>query len=192
MNDANATGNGNQRLLVCCVQNGDKVSNLFAVTKDGTVSFGGTIEGETNAANLSDKITIPDAKMLVDSDGNLFISFGSIVDPNTHWKLDEYIANEINNSSGPIYEAIDSAVNNMRGEIEAAVGGIEGFHDHVHNIDWKRPSVKINTPGGAATVEEYAADLKVKIQSYATTSETSGSDDNWVKLGDLFEIGGVL
>lgn len=191
MNDANATGHGNQRLLVCCVQNGDKVSNLFAVTKDGTVSFGGTIEGETNAANLSDKITIPDAKMLVDSDGNLFISFSSIVDPNTHWKLDEYIANEINNSSGPIYEAIDSAVNNMRGEIEAAVGGIEGFHDHVHNIDWKRPSVKINTPGGAATVEEYAADLKVKIQSYATTSETSGSDDNWVKLGDLFEIGGV-
>lgn len=191
MNDANATGNGNQRLLVCCVQNGDKVSNLFAVTKDGTVSFGGTIEGETNAANLSDKITIPDAKMLVDSDGNLFISFSSIVDPNTHWKLDEYIANEINNSSGPIYEAIDNAVNSMKGEIEAAVGGIEGFHDHVHNIDWKRPSVKINTPGGAATVEEYAADLKVKIQSYATTSETSGSDDNWVKLGDLFEIGGV-
>lgn len=191
MNDGNATGHGNQRLLVCCVQNGDKVSNLFAVTKDGTVSFGGTIEGETNAANLSDKITIPDAKMLVDSDGNLFISFSSIVDPNTHWKLDEYIANEISNSSGPIYEAIDGAVNNMRGEIEAAVGGIEGFHDHVHNIDWKRPSVKINTPGGAATVEEYAADLKVKIQSYATTSETSGSDDNWVKLGDLFEIGGV-
>lgn len=191
MNDANATGNGNQRLLVCCVQNGDKVSNLFAVTKDGTVSFGGTIEGETNAANLSDKITIPDAKMLVDSDGNLFISFSSIVDPNTHWKLDEYIANEINNSSGPIYEAIDNAVNSMKGEIEDAVGGIEGFHDHVHNIDWKRPSVKINTPGGAATVEEYAADLKVKIQSYATTSETSGSDDNWVKLGDLFEIGGV-
>lgn len=191
MSDINATGHGNQRLLVCCVQNGDKVSNLFAVTKDGTVSFGGTIEGETNAANLSDKITIPDAKMLVDSNGNLFISFSSIVDPNTHWKLDEYIANEISNSSGPIYEAIDGAVNNMRGEIEAAVGGIEGFHDHVHNIDWKRPSVKINTPGGAATVEEYAADLKVKIQSYATTSETSGSDDNWVKLGDLFEIGGV-
>lgn len=191
MNDANATGTGNQRLLVCCVQNGDKVSNLFAVTKDGTVSFGGTIKGETNAANLSDKITIPDAKMLVDSNGNLFISFSSIVDPNTHWKLDEYIANEINNSSGPIYEAIDNAVNSMRGEIEAAVGGIEGFHDHVHNIDWKRPRVKINTPGGAATVEEYAADLKVKIQSYATTSETSGSDDNWVKLGDLFEIGGV-
>lgn len=192
MSDGNATGHGNQRLLVCCVQNGDKVSNLFAVTKDGTVSFGGTIEGETNAANLSDKITIPDAKMLVDSDGNLFISFSSIVDPNTHWKLDEYIANEINNSSGPIYEAIDNAVNSVRGEIEDAVGGIEGFHDHVHNIDWKRPSVKINTPGGAATVEEYAADLKVKIQSYATTSETSGSDDNWVKLGDLFEIGGVL
>lgn len=191
MNDGNATGNGNQRLLVCCVQNGDKVSNLFAVTKDGTVSFGGTIGGETDATNLSDKITIPDAKMLVDSNGNLFISFSSIVDPNTHWKLDEYIANEISNSSGPIYEAIDGAVNNMRGEIEAAVGGIEGFHDHVHNIDWKRPSVKINTPGGAATVEEYAADLKVKIQSYATTSETSGSDDNWVKLGDLFEIGGV-
>lgn len=191
MSDINATGHGNQRLLVCCVQNGDKVSNLFAVTKDGTVSFGGTIEGETNAANLSDKITIPDAKMLVDSNGNLFISFSSIVDPNTHWKLDEYIANEISNSSGPIYEAIDGAVNNMRGEIEAAVGGIEGFHDHVHNIDWKRPSVKINTPGGAATVEEYAADLKVKIQSYATTSGTSGSDDNWVKLGDLFEIGGV-
>ncbi len=190
MNDANATGNGNQRLLVCCVQNGDKVSNLFAVTKDGTVSFGGTIEGETNAANLSDKITIPDAKMLVDSDGNLFISFSSIVDPNTHWKLDEYIANEINNSSGPIYEAIDGAVNSMRGEIEAAVGGIEGFHDHVHSIDWKRPSVHISTPGGTVSVQEYAADLEVRVHSYATDSSTSGLDD-WVRLGDLFEIGGV-
>lgn len=190
MSDINATGNGNQRLLVCCVQNGDKVSNLFAVTKDGTVSFGGTIEGETNAANLSDKITIPDAKMLVDSNGNLFISFSSIVDPNTHWKLDEYIANEINNSSGPIYEAIDGAVNNMRGEIEAAVGGIEGFHDHTHNIDWKRPRVDISTPGGTVTVEEYAADLEVKVHSYATDSATGGLD-NWVKLKDLFEIGGV-
>lgn len=189
MNDANATGNGNQRLLVCCVQNGDKVSNLFAVTKDGTVSFGGTIEGETNAANLSDKITIPDAKMLVDSDGNLFISFGSIVDPNTHWKLDEYIANEINNSSGPIYEAIDSAVNNMRGEIEAAVGGIEGFHDHVHGINWNTVSMKIQPPAPAPQTSRTCNAADIKILARADEQYAS---DTWVTLGDLFEIGGVL
>lgn len=189
MNDANATGNGNQRLLVCCVQNGDKVSNLFAVTKDGTVSFGGTIEGETNAANLSDKITIPDAKMLVDSDGNLFISFGSIVDPNTHWKLDEYIANEINNSSGPIYEAIDSAVNNMRGEIEAAVGGIEGFHDHVHGINWRSVSMNIQPPSPAPQITRSCNAADIKILARADEQYAS---DTWVTLGNLFEIGGVL
>lgn len=188
MNDANATGTGNQRLLVCCVQNGDKVSNLFAVTKDGTVSFGGTIEGETNAANLSDKITISDAKMLVDSNGNLFISFSSIVDPNTHWKLDEYIANEINNSSGPIYEAIDSAVNNMRGEIEAAVGGIEGFHDHVHNIDWHRVLMNIQPPSPAPQITRSynAADIKILARA-----DEQYASDTWVTLGNLFEIGGI-
>ena len=189
MNDANATGNGNQRLLVCCVQNGDKVSNLFAVTKDGTVSFGGTIEGETNAANLSDKITIPDAKMLVDSDGNLFISFGSIVDQNTHWKLDKYIANEINNSSGPIYEAIDSAVNNMRGEIEVAVGGIEGFHDHVHNINWHSVSMNIQPPSPAPQTSRTCNAADIKILARADEQYAS---DTWVTLGNLFEIGGVL
>lgn len=188
MNDANAIGNGNQRLLVCCVQNGDKVSNLFAVTKDGTVSFGGTIEEETNAANLSDKITIPDAKMLVDSDGNLFISFSSIVDPNTHWKLDEYIANEINNSSGPIYEAIDNAVNSMKGEIEAAVGGIEGFHDHVHNIDWRSVSMNIQPPSPAPQITRSCNAADIKILARADEQYAS---DTWVTLGNLFEIGGV-
>jgi len=75
MKDDKAIGNGNQRLFVCCAQNGSAVSNLFAVTKDGTVSFGGTIKGETDATNLSDKITIDKAKMYINADGDLFISF---------------------------------------------------------------------------------------------------------------------
>jgi len=52
------TGNGTERLFVICSQLNNSVANIFTVLKDGSAYFGGTIVGESNALNVSDKITI--------------------------------------------------------------------------------------------------------------------------------------
>lgn len=184
------TGNGTERLFVICSQLGNTVANIFTVLKDGSAYFGGTIDGESNALNVSDKISISQPKMKI-ADGSLFIKFENIRDPDdTSLTLSGYIARAIEDSSNPIYAAIDAAVSSMTGRIESAVGGISQFRNHGHYVEWKRPYVNISTPGGQASVQEDAWNLDVKVMSYSTGSQVSGLE-NWVKLGDLFDIGGV-
>jgi hypothetical protein len=71
------------------------------------------------------------------ADGKLYIKFDNIYDPdNTTLSLSGYIAKAINDASNPIYQAIDTAIQNIAGQIEAAVGGISEFRNHGHDIDW--------------------------------------------------------
>ena len=81
------------------------------------------------------------------ADGNLYIKFSKIHDPdNTDLTLDKYISDQIMASTGPIYEAIDAAVQRMAGQISSAIGGVSQFRDHGHNFGWKVPSVPFHAP----------------------------------------------
>lgn len=183
MEDRKATGNGNQRLFVCCAQKDKAVNNLFAVTKDGTVSFGGTIRGETDATNLSDKITIDEAKMYINSYGELFISFDQIKDPN-YGDLRNYISNQISDGTSPIYTAIGDAISSMQGYVNTAVDGIEGFHDHSHRTYLNGNTVNIGSADPA--IKDCYVTLYADHDSHAT--------HDYVKLQDILNVvnvGGV-
>ena len=179
------TGNGIERLFVICSQLNNQVANIFTVLKDGSAYFGGTIVGESNALSVSDKITIENPQMKV-ADGKLYIKFDNIYDPdNTTLSLSGYIAKAINDASNPIYQAIDTAIQNIAGQIEAAVGGISEFRNHGHDIDWQ--TVELDPPIGSA-VSFNAENCYVTIYSNDTPSTAAKRE---IKLSELFNIGGV-
>lgn len=177
------TGNGIERLFVICSQLDNSVANIFTVLKDGSAYFGGTIVGESNALNVSDKITISSPQMKI-ANGNLYIKFDKIHDPdNTELSLDQYISDQILASTGPIYQAIDAAMQRMAGQISAAIGGVSQFRDHGHNFNWKSTSMPFPADGHA----DWPGDrIKVKVKADAT-----GAQEDWKFLHELFEIGGV-
>lgn len=179
------TGNGTERLFVICSQLNNTVANIFTVLKDGSAYFGGTIVGESNALNVSDKITIDQPQMKI-ADGNLYIKFSKIHDPdNTNLTLDQYISDQIMASTGPIYEAIDAAVQRMAGQISSAIGGISQFRNHGHYTDWQ--TIDLYPPVGSAQPFN-AGDCYVTVYS-SDTPGTAAKDE--IKLSQLFNVGGV-
>lgn len=179
------TGNGTERLFVICSQLNNSVANIFTVLKDGSAYFGGIVVGESNALNVSDKITIDQPQMKI-ADGNLYIKFSKIHDPdNTSLTLDQYISDQIMASTGPIYGAIDAAVQRMAGQISSAIGGISQFRNHGHHTDWQ--TIDLYPPTGPA-VSFNAGDCYVTV--YSSNSPSSAAK-NEIKLSELFNVGGV-
>lgn len=185
LNAEDATGSGIERLFLCCAQNGNSVSNLFAVTKDGSAYFGGTINGENSAINVSDKITINDPMMKIDSNGNLGISFSAITDPRDGRNLNQYIADQINDSSSSIRQALDSKIADVNNRISETVASIDGFHDHSH---W------LNVANGSTTFAPSAGEPPHPVPfSQLSFVVCTGDIDHCgtVPVGSLFGVGGV-
>jgi len=158
---------------------------LFAVTKDGSAYFGGKINGENSAINVSDKITISDPMIRIDSDGSLAIQFSQIKDPNNGKNLNQYIADQINDSSSDIRRAIEDKIGEVNNRISAAVGSINEFHDH---SQW------LNVRDGSVTFAPSAGELPHPIpfnqlRFVVCTGDTSHCGT--VGVGDLYGIGGV-
>ena len=185
LNGQDATGSGVERLFLCCAQNGDNVANLFAVTKDGSAYFGGKINGENSAINVSDKITISDPMIRIDSDGSLAIQFSQIKDPNNGKNLNQYIADQINDSSSDIRRAIEDKIGEVNNRISAAVGSINEFHDHSHWLNVRDGSVTFAPSAGEPPHPIPFNQLRFVV----CTGDTSHCGT--VGVGDLYGIGGV-
>lgn len=135
---SDASGHGIERLFSICVQDGStSVANVFTVLKNGSAYFGGHLQSEKDALSLSDKVAVENPQIEIGGDGRLFISFGSIFDPsNKSLSLSQYIANQIQDSTGPVYAAIQQATQSLQDQIQSALGSIDGFHDHAHYVGW--------------------------------------------------------
>ena len=120
------------------------------------------------------------------ADGNLYIKFSKIHDhDNTNLTLDQYISDQIMASTGPIYGAIDAAVQRMSGQLSSAIGGISQFRNHGHHTDWQ--TIDLYPPIGPA-VSFNAGDCYVTVYSSNSPSSTA---KNEIKLSELFNVGGV-
>jgi hypothetical protein len=73
----------------------------------------------------------------IDNDGSLSISFGQIKDPNNGKSLNQYIADQINDAGSEIRRALDNEINDVNNRISSAIGSIESFRDHWHQLNVK-------------------------------------------------------
>ena len=185
LNGQEATGSGVERLFLCCAQNGDQVANLFAVTKDGSAYFGGRIENENSAINVSDKITIANPLIRIDNDGSLSISFGQIKDPNNGKSLNQYIADQINDAGSDIRRALDNEINDVNNRISSAIGSIESFRDHWHQLNVKGGTAHFSPSAGEPPHDIPYSQLQIVV----CTGDTSHCGT--VPIGDIYSVGGV-
>ena len=129
-----------QRLFICCGQNGNEVSNLFAVLKDGTAYFGGRVhdkpanpsDSNASAIELNDIIKIEAPGIKIDSNGNMYIAFDRIMNvDNQNQKLTDYVAEVINREIGNASSQIYQAISNVVETVNAQTGGLQTQIDEI-------------------------------------------------------------
>ena len=128
------------RLFVCCAGSQGEVRNIFSVLKDGSLYIGGIINNEDDPTMLSDKISIREAGIFIDKDGNLKMDFASILSP-TGGSLPEYIVQQIKEEG----RALQSLFNDM---INSATAGLVTSGSSVYVpgewVDWQDQTVTVN------------------------------------------------
>ena len=128
------------RLFVCCAGSQGEVRNIFSVLKDGSLYIGGIINNEDDPTMLSDKISIREAGIFIDKDGNLKMDFTSILSP-TGGSLPEYIVEQIQKEG----RALQSLFNDM---INSATAGLVTSGSSVYVpgewVDWQDQTVTVN------------------------------------------------
>ena len=190
--ESSATGTGVQRLFVCCAQKGSSVSNLFSVLKNGTVYIGGTIENNSSAINLTDKITISQDVPIKIENGQLYIRFKYISDPD-YGSLDGYITNAINENGSAIQNAINNRIDEIFGGLNSRIDGIDGFHDHLHHFN--TPDYNVEFDPGQWAYTENIKDVYINVYADDDSSHDSGRYQKRIPLKrfiESFSSGGVI
>lgn len=187
-----------QRLFICCGQNGNEVSNLFAVLKDGTAYFGGRVhdkpanpsDSNASAIELNDIIKIEAPGIKIDSNGNMYIAFDRIMNvDNQNQKLTDYVAEVINREIGNASSQIYQAISNVVETVNAQTGGLQTQIDEIliqisarefaHSHDIHFESIEFTGPSSAQHHSVSADNIIIDVRDNNDWTKT-------VTLGDLF------
>lgn len=118
------------RLFVCCASDRDSggratIRNIFSILKDGSLYIGGQINGQQDPTDLPDQISISDAGIYIDRNGQLIMDFNHIIGGDGK-DLTEYIAQEIATNNDALRPLMESIAAN-------ATAGLAGA-DHTHIV----------------------------------------------------------
>ena len=112
--DLASSSDSSSRLFVCCNSQKDKnvVYNIFSILKDGSLHMGGTIKNVTDSTKLPDQIQLNNDEYLIIKDGQLQLSFDSIVDTATQESIVTYISSQLRQSSSDIIDDVTGRYHN--------------------------------------------------------------------------------